>query len=245
MAIRQLVPPKGLQVRLGRFLHRATKKWEWRLNSEERYLLRYQKGSMGVYVPAGNTLRRWKQEEIGRKEEIMGRPCSVRQCFNGTVAITSEAQLPQTMAPSGTILDVLSEWGNVWVWKTLRLIGDDNWLLMAIREGTVIAVTDGSYIKEMYPNMCSCTFILECNKGRGRIFGAFPEQSGKVCMYQGELLDLMAIHLILLAANKVDAKLTGLVQIFSDCLGALGQVTSLPESQLPSGCSHSDVLKTL
>lgn len=79
--------------------------------------------------------------------------------------------------------------------------------LEAIREGTCTAVTDGSYIRELYPDMCSCTFVLECTRGRGRVFGAFPEQSKRACACRGQLLGLMAIHLILLAVNKLEKQL--------------------------------------
>jgi hypothetical protein len=132
-----------------------------------------------------------------------------------------------------SFLDVLREWGSIWMWDSLRLVGDDNWLLDAIRGGTCVAVTDGSYIRELYPDMCSCAFILEYSQGRGRIFGSFAENSSRACAYRGKLLGLMAIHLILLAANKLVPNLPGLVQIFSDCLGALKRVTSLPENRLP------------
>ena len=106
-----------------------------------------------------------------------------------------------------------------------------------------MAVTDGSYIREMYPEVCSCAFVLECLQGRGMIYGSFPEQSKQACAYRRELLGLMAIHLILLAANKMERRLHGCVKIYSDCLGALGKVTSLPDNRLPSRCKHSDILK--
>lgn len=125
------------------------------------------------------------------------------------------------------------------------MVGNDGWLLEAIREGTCVAVTDGSYIRELYPNLCSCVFVLECSKGRGRMYGSFPEQSCVACAYKGELLGLMAIHLILLAANKLEPNLPGRVKIFLDCLGALKKITTLPTDRLPSGCKHSDILKNI
>ena len=82
-----------------------------------------------------------------------------------------------------TILEVLEEWGCTWMWRSLRLIGDDHWLEDAIEAGTCRAVTDGSYIKELYPNICSAAFILECKEGRGRIVGSFPEQTAAACAY--------------------------------------------------------------
>ncbi len=72
----------------------------------------------------------------------------------------------------------------------------------AIAAGLCLAVTDGSYINKLYPNICSASLILEFKEGRGQIVGFFPEQTVAACAYRWELLGLMAIHLILLAANK-------------------------------------------
>jgi hypothetical protein len=55
----------------------------------------------------------------------------------------------------------------------------------------------------------------------------------------------MAIHLILLSVNEVNQDLTGSVEIFSNCLGALDKGRNLPPPGIPSRCSHSDVLKNI
>mmetsp|Transcript_35773 Transcript_35773/g.73112 ORF Transcript_35773/g.73112 Transcript_35773/m.73112 type:complete len:103 (-) Transcript_35773:1065-1373(-) len=65
------------------------------------------------------------------------------------------------------------------------------------------------------------------------------------CAYRGELLGLLAIHLILLAVNKLSPSLSGSTQIYSDCLGALHNVEHLPPHRIPSSCRHSDILKKL
>ena len=96
-----------------------------------------------------------------------------------------------------------------------------------------MAVTVGSYIKEISTEVCACGFVLECSEGNGRIIGNFPEQSKDACAYRGELLGLLAIHLVLYAASELDPNLQGHVEIVSDCLGALSRVTSLPEDRIP------------
>jgi hypothetical protein len=58
------------------------------------------------------------------------------------------------------------------MWESLKLSGDgDNetgtWVKEAIKDNSLVAVTDGSYMKELYPDMNSCAFILECSKERG------------------------------------------------------------------------------
>ena len=78
--------------------------------------------------------------------------------------------------------------------------------------------------------MNSCAFILECSQGCGRLTGAFLEQTIAVCSYCGEILGLMAIHSILLSVNRIATTLTGLVHIYSDCLGALEKIKTYPHT---------------
>jgi hypothetical protein len=123
--------------------------------------------------------------------------------------------------------------------------GGVKWLDHAIVEGTLVAVTDGSYIRELYPNLCSAAFILEFSASHGRVYGSFLVNLLAANAYRGEMLGLIAIHLILLSVNKLHPELTGSVEIVSDCLGALKRFSYLPPYWIPSRCCHSDILKTI
>ncbi len=68
-------------------------------------------------------------------------------------------------APS-TFLKVLQSWGNIWFWDHMSVSGGTPWLDKSILEGTLVAVTDGSYIRELFPNLCSVAFVLECMQQR-------------------------------------------------------------------------------
>ena len=109
----------------------------------------------------------------------------------------------------------------------------------------MLGVADGSFIRELFPDANSCAFVLECQNKRGRILGRLLEGSKDSCAFRGELLGLLALHLILLAINTLHPELTGKVRIISDCLGALKRVVDLPTDRLPSGVKHSDILKIL
>ena len=63
----------------------------------------------------------------------------------------------------------------MWMWRSLQIFGNDGWLKRAIERHTLMAVTDVSYMQEMYPNICSVVFILESREGSGRIVGSFAE----------------------------------------------------------------------
>ena len=98
-----------------------------------------------------------------------GGPCTIGQAAGeGILKITSFTGNPPPTELPLTFRQVLIEWGHTWMWEGLKLSGDgeDNdyaWLREAIEEGTLVAVTDGSYMKELYRDMNSCAFILECS----------------------------------------------------------------------------------
>ena len=71
------------------------------------------------------------------------------------------------------------------------LVGKDDWIEKAIVNSSCVTVANGSYMRELYPNVCSTAFILECTDGTGRLIGSFPETTVSANAYQGELLGLM------------------------------------------------------
>jgi hypothetical protein len=160
-------------------------------------------------------------------------------CLLSTATITPQAATPRTF------VDILKSWGNTWLWEHMTVHGGFEWLEHAILEGLLVVVTDGSYKRELYPHLCSAAFVLECSSGRGRVYGSFLELLLVANAYRGELLGLMAIHLILLSVNTISPQLLGSVEVMSDCLGALKRVTYLPPYQIPSRCRHFDILKTI
>ena len=66
------------------------------------------------------------------------------------VAINSMATPPCSQEMTTCFMGVLIEWGSTWLWDSLRLVGGVNWLEEAIQDRTCVAVTDGSYMKEIY-----------------------------------------------------------------------------------------------
>ncbi len=68
-----------------------------------------------------------------------------------------------------TFIDVLKCWGHTWIWDDLKVIRETHWIAQAIAEGTLVAVTDGLYIREHHPALCAVAFMLKCTKNRGRL----------------------------------------------------------------------------
>ncbi len=44
-------------------------------------------------------------------------------------------------------INVLKGWGHTWIWDDLKVTGGTDWIAQATAEGTLVAVTDGLYIR--------------------------------------------------------------------------------------------------
>ena len=251
-ALRQIVPECGIQDRLGDHLHKGYKIWEWRVDRANGRLTRSINTRMTVYRRSPqaryfNRANRWDMTRRNQPADFKGTLCTVDAISDKTVCIESELEtpLPRLEIQHNSFLDVLAAWGQTWMWDSLKVVGDEDWIHGAIKRGSLRAVTDGSYIRELYPDICSASFVLECAEGKGRIVGDFADYSTCANAYRGELLGLLSIHLILLAVNEVEKNLTGSVSIYSDCLGALGKVATLPTTRVPCRSKHADILKII
>ncbi len=127
----------------------------------------------------------------------------------------------------------------------MQVEGGMEWILEAIQDGSLVAVTDGFHIRQLYPNLCLVAFVLKCAKGSGKIIGSFSESALAANAYRGELLGLMAIHLLVVSLNRVHNTLVGSVEVVSDCLGALKHGVHLPPYWIPPCCKHSNILKKI
>ena len=132
-----------------------------------------------------NVANRWTRTRIRQETEQGGQVCNICEVELAVVAVVSNADPPREQIMPTKIKEVLKEWGCTWMWKSLRLVGSDEWIKDAIEGWTLVAVTDGSYIKERYPHLCLAAFILECSKVSGWVFGSFPECSQGKNTYRG------------------------------------------------------------
>jgi hypothetical protein len=205
---------------------------------------------MDVYYPAtggayGRRPNCWSKTAQDLPREEAGEIYMIRNTGHGVVSISSYTPQCPPIVPPQNFWSVIEGWGELWIWKDLKVVGKVGWLERSIANNSCTAVTDGSYMKDIYPSINSAAFVFECNKGQGCIIGSFVEHSPDAGSYRGELLGLMAIHLILRRVHEFNPTIGGSIQIISDCLGALNKVENLPPYRIPTKCSHSDILKNI
>jgi len=249
-ALHLLAPRGHTQRRLGKLVQRGHKIWEWRLSPDRDRVFRARGKKMDIYAPLigeGRTRRgnRWSCVQRDVPYEDTGSVCVVDEHGGGQISVRHQTAEERSPQPTQDLWGVLRRWKRTWIWDNLQWVGEDDWLALAISDDSCIAVTDGSYMRHLHERVNSAAVVIECTKGRGRLWCSFTETSRAACSYRGELLGLMVIHLLLLAVNEVNPDLAGSVHIYSDCLGALRKVQNLPPSRVPSRLAHADILKNI
>lgn len=146
------------------------------------------------------------------------------------------------------IWETLTSLGGTWMWSNLHFdkTGKDfGWLVEAIRNGTSLWVTDGSYNIHRSPNISGVGWIV-LDTVSGRHFAcSFAEHSKHAGSYRAELLGLLSIHTFLLALEqtaeiKTDRPLT----ISCDNLKALEKASD-QRRRIPIWLKCPDILRSL
>ena len=57
---------------------------------------------------------------------------TVREVAVAVKAVVSTAEPPREEQTPSKIKEVLEEWGGDWMWKSLRILGNDGWIKEAI-----------------------------------------------------------------------------------------------------------------
>ena len=90
-----------------------------------------------------NVVNRWTSTRIGKEPEEGGQECTISEVELAVVAVVSNADPPREEIMTTKIKEVLKEWRCTWMWKSLRLVGSDEWIKDAIEGWTLVAVTNG------------------------------------------------------------------------------------------------------
>jgi hypothetical protein len=159
---------------VGRFVKQTHRIWKWHWNSDRSTLhcTRDNGITEDVYV-AGKKPNRFHFSHSQQRGQF-NIVCTVQPMMDRKHwQLLSTTPTAEPDATPTTFLGVLKSWGNTWLWANMSVSGGTEWIQHSINDGSLVAVTDGLYIRELYPNLCSAAFVLECSKGQGWIVGSF------------------------------------------------------------------------
>ena len=110
---------------------------------------------------------------------------------------TSQTQFHVQEEEAQSFLERLKSWGGEWMWEGLQLRDDDDisWVAESLKNKSIVCVTDGSYMKDVAPDICSVGWVLLRKQSGRRILGHFVERSPDTSSYRGELLGMLVIRL--------------------------------------------------
>ncbi len=87
------------------------------------------------------------------------------------------------------------------LWVSLEYNGDGLWILDGMLAQSLIIIHDGSYMKEISPDISSAATMIYCSITRYRCKCTWAEGSTSAGSYRGEILGRIMTQLILNAAS--------------------------------------------
>jgi hypothetical protein len=182
----------AIKRRLGKFKYKSFKIWDYRYDEEKMQILHLKGNVMDVYTKSlvprystrSNCFTSFTRSRIDVPIESRGKICTIEQVAVAVINVISYSDSAPDKEDPQSFWEVVKSWGQTWLWDNMRISGDIDWLAEAIRDNSLVAVTDGSYIQERYPYLNSAALIFECSVGRGRLMGSFIEYTPDACAYR-------------------------------------------------------------
>ena len=115
---------------------------------------------------------------------------------NGSVLATSP--LPtRCVRCRPSVQDILRTWVNPELWDDFECDDDGWWILDALIGGSLVVVSDGSYMRDKHRGACSGAFTLVCTKTGKKAACGWAELHKVSDNYRGELLGSIGFLLVI------------------------------------------------
>ena len=120
-------------------------------------------------------------------EAAKGVPATITDASPERVRLLNSSrskQAPRETPEFVTFQDNLKSYGGQWMWKDLRMGQSAAWVADCLRDGNLVCVTDGLYMKKHAKDVCSAGWILACRVTKRQIGGTFVEISPSADSYK-------------------------------------------------------------
>ena len=137
-------------------------------------------------------------------------------------------------------------WGGAWMWDDVTTPYGLNIVVNAIASGTAILVTDGSYNRKVRADIDGAGWLVYCTARKQIILiGSCYEWSTQAGSYRGELLGLLAVHVLIVAVENFFSLSEGSRGLIAcDNLGGLNKSKQRRRKIAPC-TKHADILRSL
>ena len=140
--------------------------YNWKHNKISNRLLYLKDDKMDVYTPSAvphysQIPNHWTHSRINQPRENLRGFYTVKDVVPAVFTMSSFSSPMIQPRPQTGCMDVLVECGCTWMWDSLHLVGDEEWIEEAITDNSCMVLTDGLYIRELHHNICSAAFMFE------------------------------------------------------------------------------------
>jgi hypothetical protein len=173
-------------------------------------------------------------------------PANVTLTRNGAIHRRSIGPpLAKTVIGTETFWTYLKSLGGEWKWDNIQggKMGVE-WIRTALIDGLFIRVTDGSYNRVRAKHVSGSGWVICCTRTRHLLRGSFFKTSPKAGLYRGELLGLVALHVMIAAVTQFYKANTAIGKIYCNNILALGQ-SSKTGKHNSTGIKHSDLHRVI
>ena len=195
-------------------------------------------------IGAGRPFRLIRREE---PRPPQGCPVTVDVLDDGSLqtrCLGTALHSPHLTPLPGTFSELLESWGGEWMWSGLTMPDDPTWIAQALANGTLICVTDGSYDRRKAKDLSGAGYVLYCTATRNKLRGSLVEHSEDASSYRGELLGMLAIHLLLHAVEQFYHSAGEGNAIYCDNKGAI-YTFSKQHKRVSAGSKNNDIQHVL
>jgi hypothetical protein len=135
----------------------------------------------------------------------------------------------------------IKDMNNQTLWLSLNYDGDGSWMLNGMLVQSLVIIRDGSYMKELSPDICSAATLIYCTIAKARCKCTWAKQSSVAGPCCGEILGCLMKQLILNAAYLEFHSTILLVVVDCDNNGVVSHGNT-PLQALPTNQTQADVL---
>lgn len=234
-----------LHLALGKWIGSPTHIWRTFYNTEEGELeIASEKEGIVIYKWERSGLYR----QVRKADQIpRGEPATVYGIEEDVFKLLNTGKRlyrPEASIAKPSFLEYLHSWGSEWLWESLHMNKSHEWVADHLRQNKLVCVTDGSYNKELAPDICSAGYVLACSKTKEYVAGTLVERSLWASSYRGELLGMLALRLLLLAIEEYCKAISDGNENFCDNKGVIHPFEK-ESKRVPAGKSNGDVLRVL
>ena len=194
---------------LGQYICSPHKNYRWTTNREGT-IAHSEVMINGVYQYIVYSLGPTRETRSGRRLTRMGELASFPlRYYASVVTLDDDTVILHSWVPEyqnhsttpRTFWQAIHSDGNQSLWRTLKCDGDGAWIGQGLLSGTLLVAHDGSYMKEIAPDVCSAAVMIYCSQTLQTCTCTIVEQSPSAGSYRGEILGAILAQLILRAAS--------------------------------------------